>query len=124
MIQQQNPQAQQPTPEPDVEPAASRYRFKHRGAKLDWDIGMADMLTNPDFVEAQRQGRFEMQPLYAHPPALHRQVDDMALLIRQLVHSLNKSASGHERAKAALDYLKRHGLQGNPLRTTTQEQST
>ena len=121
MIQQQNPQAQQPTPEPDVEPAASRYRFKHRGAKLDWDIGMADMLTNPDFVEAQRQGRFEMQPLYAHPPALHRQMDDMALLMRQLVQSLNKAAPGHERAKAALDYLR---LQGNPLRTTTQEQST
>lgn len=56
--------------------------------------------------------------------ALQRQVDDMALLIRRLVHSLNKSAPGHERAKAALDYLKRHGLQGSPLRTTTQEQST
>lgn len=60
MIQQQNPQAQQPTPEPDVEPAASRYRFKHRGAKLDWDIGMADMLTNAQ-VQARpaRAGRLE-----------------------------------------------------------------
>lgn len=44
-------------------------------------------------------------------------VDDMAAVIRQLVRSLRKASPDNEVAERALDYLKRHGLQGSPLRT-------
>lgn len=46
-------------------------------------------------------------------------VDDMAAVIRQLVRSLRKASPGNEVAERALDYLKRHGLQGSPLRTAS-----
>jgi hypothetical protein len=44
-------------------------------------------------------------------------VDDMAAIIRQLVHSLRKAAPGHALPEKALDYLVRKGLQGSPLRS-------
>jgi hypothetical protein len=47
---------------------------------------------------------------------LRAEVDDLSALVRQLVHSLRKSAPGNELSEKALDYLKRKGLQGSPLR--------
>lgn len=43
-------------------------------------------------------------------------VDDLAALVRQLVHSLRKAAPGNDLSDRAVDYLTRHGLQGLPLR--------
>jgi len=43
-------------------------------------------------------------------------VDDMAALIRQLAHSLRSARPSHDLPARALDYLKRHGLQGTVLR--------
>lgn len=43
-------------------------------------------------------------------------MDDMPALIRRLVHALRKAAPEHDLPAKALDYLKRHGLQGSPLR--------
>lgn len=45
-------------------------------------------------------------------------VEDMAAVIRQLVRSLRKAAPDNEVAKRAMDYLKKHGLEGSPLRAT------
>lgn len=47
---------------------------------------------------------------------LERVTDDLAALVRQLVRSLRKAAPDNELADKALDYLKRKGLQGSPLR--------
>lgn len=45
------------------------------------------------------------------------------MLTRKLVQQLRKASPGDESAGKALDYLKRKGLAGNPLRAT-QEQRT
>lgn len=50
-------------------------------------------------------------------------LDELAMLTRKLVQQLRKASPGNESAEKALDYLKRKGLAGNPLRTT-QELST
>lgn len=44
-------------------------------------------------------------------------VDDLAALVRRLAHALRKATPGHELPGRALDYLKRKGLQGTPLRS-------
>lgn len=47
---------------------------------------------------------------------LERVTDDLAALVRQLVRSLREAAPQHDLPDKALDYLKRKGLQGTPLR--------
>jgi hypothetical protein len=44
-------------------------------------------------------------------------VDDLSALVRQLVHRLKKSSPDNDLPEKALDYLKRKGLQGSPLRS-------
>jgi hypothetical protein len=44
-------------------------------------------------------------------------VDDLSALVRQLVQRLRKAAPYNDLPEKALDYLKRKGLQGSPLRT-------
>ncbi len=46
-----------------------------------------------------------------------RNVGDLAMLVKQLVHALRKAAPDHDLPARASDYLKRHGLSGTPLRT-------
>jgi cell division protein FtsB len=43
-------------------------------------------------------------------------VGDLSALVRQLVHRLRKAAPDNDLPEKALDYLKRKGLQGSPLR--------
>lgn len=45
-----------------------------------------------------------------------RQMDDLAALVRQLVRSLRNVQPDSEPAMRALDYLRRQGLEGSPLR--------
>jgi len=47
---------------------------------------------------------------------LERVTDDLAALVRQLVRSLREAAPQHALPDKAMDYLKRKGLQGSPLR--------
>jgi len=42
--------------------------------------------------------------------------DDLTLLVRRLAHALRKAAPGNDLAAKALDYLKRHGMEGSILR--------
>ncbi|KFE50125.1 hypothetical protein [Pseudomonas syringae] len=44
-------------------------------------------------------------------------VDDLSALVRQLVHRLRKAAPDNDLPGKAMDYLKRKGLQGSPLRS-------
>ena len=43
-------------------------------------------------------------------------VDDLAMMVRRLVHALSKASPGHALPAKAEDYLQRKGLQGSPLR--------
>lgn len=43
-------------------------------------------------------------------------IDELAMLVRQLAHSLKKSKPDSKLPAKAVDYLVRHGLQGSPLR--------
>ncbi|MBB5546632.1 hypothetical protein [Paraburkholderia fungorum] len=43
-------------------------------------------------------------------------VDSLSMLVKQLVHSLRRSAPENALAERALDYLRRQGLIGSPLR--------
>jgi hypothetical protein len=45
-----------------------------------------------------------------------RLVDDLAALVRQLVRALSKANADSPLIERAMDYLKRKGLQGSPLR--------
>lgn len=49
-------------------------------------------------------------------------VEDLAALVRQLVHSLNKAKPDSDLAKRAVDYLQHKGLAGSPLRAATSPQ--
>lgn len=52
-------------------------------------------------------------------------LDELAMLTRMVVHAFRKVAPDNKTAAKAVDYLKRKGLQGNPLRSLgIQEQST
>lgn len=48
-------------------------------------------------------------------------VEDLAMLVRRLVSKLEKECPGTDLAPQALDYLKRVGLQGSPLRAAPQQ---
>ena len=52
----------------------------------------------------------------AEVEALRRQVDDLVALVRRLAHSLDKPSGNTLLARQASDYLRRHDLQGTPMR--------
>lgn len=54
---------------------------------------------------------------------LRAQLDEMAMLIRRLVHSLRIAKPDSELPAQALDYLSRKGLQGTPLRESSDKSS-
>lgn len=43
-------------------------------------------------------------------------VDELAMLVRRLAHALDKPSGNTLLARQAVDYLRRHSLQGSPLR--------
>lgn len=43
-------------------------------------------------------------------------VDDLAALVARLARELRRAAPGNDLPDRAVDYLKRHGLQGSPFR--------
>lgn len=65
----------------------------------------------------------ELMPDCADPQAqavAPAEVEDLAALVRKLVHSLNIAKPGSDLAKRAVEYLRRKGLQGSPLREQAQ----
>ena len=49
-------------------------------------------------------------------PTSDPRVDDLAMLVKRLAHSLEKVSPDSDLPGKAIDYLKRKGLQGSPLR--------
>jgi len=70
-----------------------------------WQAALA--LLSQDSAAAQ------VTPKDGEEPA---KVEDLAALVRQLVHSLQKAKPGSDLATRAVNYLNRKGLAGNPLR--------
>ena len=50
------------------------------------------------------------------------QVDDLAMLVRRLVRSVRNAAPEQAIAEQAMDYLRRNGLDGSPLRASPVQQ--
>lgn len=72
-----------------------------------------------DLLAAQASvsnGTLASQPPFQTEAGAARQLEEIAVLVRVLVRALRKADPANPRAARALDYLKRHGLQGNPLR--------
>lgn len=61
-------------------------------------------------------GTLASQPPFQTEAGAVRQLEEIALLVRVLVRALRRVDPSNEHAVKALGYLKRHGLQGNPLR--------
>lgn len=51
---------------------------------------------------------------------LEREADDLAALVARLAHALRKAAPGNDLPEKAMDYLRRKGLQGSPMRETSE----
>lgn len=69
---------------------------------------MNEEIYDPDCGECERA-----QKEYAE---IEKVADDLATLVRHLVRYIQKTAPDKELTDKALDYLKRKGLQGSPLR--------
>lgn len=82
-------------------------------------------LTGPEFrAELEKIVAEESARHAAAPQAPAAPMDDLAQLVKQLVRALRKAAPGNDLADKALDYLKRQGLQGSPLRATPEAPQT
>lgn len=73
-----------------------------------------DALGLEPMSSAEHEALAAVEP--RHPEIV--MVDDLAMLVRLLVHSIRKHSPDNETARKAMDYLRRHELQGSPLRTT------
>ena len=69
---------------------------------------MNEEIYDPDCSACERA-----QQEYAE---LERVTDDLATLVRHLVRYIKNNAPDTELPNKAIDYLKRKGLQGSPLR--------
>jgi len=90
----------------------------HGGCQPDVEInsGHVDLGEFVDWVWALKSERDQLK---AENAALRQKadcVDDCAHLIRKLVHCRRQLNADEGLAEKALDYLKRKGLQGSPLR--------
>ena len=101
------------------DPAASAYMSEPK----DDGTVCTEMMVNPGLCTTgwnMLYTEHQVRPLLA---AQQFTLDELAMLTRKLVQQLRKASPGDESAEKALDYLKRKGLAGNPLRAT-QEQRT
>lgn len=64
-------------------------------------------------------GSCQPAPLPAVAQVKQPRVDDLAALVRQLVRAHGKAVPRNNLCSRAMDYLKRHGLLGSPLRIST-----
>lgn len=88
-----------------------RLEVKNRQHTID---GMND--AHWQLVQAHAQLRADLEAIRGQQP-----VEDLACLVRRLVHQLRKAAPAHDLPEKAMDYLKRKGLQGSPYRAEIAE---
>lgn len=115
-------------PSPVVEPApthsameaAARWvearRDAYVGEHANYDPETGGMDLPGDGAEYVGELEEIAEGLRALAPLPEPRVDDLAHTVRRLAHALRKAAPDNDLPAKALDYLKRHGLQGSPLR--------
>lgn len=83
---------------------------------IDAILMLAAAPQPPEEQASVSNGTLASQPPFQTEAGAARQLEEIAVLVRVLVRALRKADPANPRAARALDYLKRHGLQGNPLR--------
>lgn len=89
-----------------------------QAAAPDWtDAGISAEMTCPR-CEHQWTAHWvvTLTPPNPESPQPSASVDDLAALVRKLSYALTKANPASTLPERAMDYLKRHGLQGSPLR--------
>jgi len=106
----------------EIHPANSRFIAAANPAAilalLDENASLAEIASK--FADLAGEAVGQRDQLRAEVEALRVKadcVDDCAHLIRKLVHCRRQLASDDALASKALDYLKRKGLQGSPMRS-------
>lgn len=91
-----------------------------RGETLDYACPYPfDTAEGQHFKAMHQQARaaaLVAAPVPADQPQV-QVVDELAHTVRRLAHALRQFAPSNDLPAKALDYLKRHGLQGSVLRT-------
>ena len=80
---------------------------------------MTGTLSEADWTPIEtggKQVRFDKQEHDAMQQGMANQINDLAMLCRRLIYQLRNYDLRHPTAEQAEEYLKRHGLQGSPLR--------
>lgn len=80
---------------------------------------LAELLDDDQWNNTEQR---YLLPALEEREALLAQVGDLAMLIRMLVHSVHKANPDNETARKAMDYLKRHNLQGSILRDALRDE--
>jgi hypothetical protein len=102
-------------PRPPEGEGLPRYGLRWNGPQQPLATPMDDGYWTPWHLADQLKS--ENEALRKGTPC----VDDLSALVRQLVHRLRKAAPDNDLPEKALDYLKRKGLQGSPLRTNQED---
>jgi hypothetical protein len=95
--------------------------------RMPYEMAMADEICRIQFYGRAQQAADRVQAaereiaelraaLASQSVAVPAEVDDLAALVRQLVHALKKASPTSPLAARSVDYLQRKGLQGSPLR--------
>ncbi|GHC72961.1 hypothetical protein GCM10007320_09210 [Pseudorhodoferax aquiterrae] len=119
-----DPQAQVVATHPAMEAAARwvearRDAYVNEHGSYDPDTGGTDFPG--DGAEYVQELEEIAESLRALAPLPEPRVDDLAHTVRRLAHSLRQAAPSNDLPGKALDYLKRHGLQGSPLRAAQEQ---
>jgi hypothetical protein len=103
-----------PTPEEQIDAlhADDYARLGNQFIDLCIDLGCPDKTNMMDWVRARL--------LESPAVAPDKKVDELSMIVRQLVHALRRAAPSNALTSRAVDYLKRNGLQGSPLRAEAQ----
>lgn len=85
------------------------------GGQIPWDKAIEITAITTKLPDAERLRLLTLDDDGSAVPA-DRQVADLAALVKHLAHQLRKAAPDNDLAGRAVDYLKREGLQGSPMR--------
>ncbi len=91
-------------------PAKIEKVLENLGLEIEWQEALGGCKADDIRVRLEAIGAIK---------SLWQQVDDLAMLVARLARSLKNVNKNSAQALGALDYLKRNGLEGSPLRTET-----
>lgn len=100
----------QPIPDAMLAELAQRYQY----AGTPWNCRSRPLRDSDR--EYMYLLYYSMQGLVARTRQADRRAEDLAVLVRRPARTLMKAAPDNDLSDKALDYLKRAGLEGSPLR--------